>query len=108
MPECKYIVHPRNDHSNQMIAAALAQAGKGTGEEVEFVYKGKKKPGGYYVEHAFIVRLKACAPDTRIKIDYYEKRGGGAVEKYGIPKNKPSKELKKAKEYAKKAIAAKK
>lgn len=108
MPECKYIVHPRNDHSNQMVAAALAQACHGSGDEIEFVYKGKKKQGGYYVEHIFITRLKACAPDTRIKIDYYEQRGGGDVERYGIPGKKPGKKLKKAKEFVKKAVAAKK
>lgn len=99
MATYKYIVVPRDAHSNEVIATNLAQTCSLIGNETTFSVDNKEKQG-YYVTHQFITRLKNNR-DPRVKVEFYEQEGNNPIKKYSIPGKKPSKKLREVRKQLK-------
>jgi len=101
----KFIVVPRNQFANEIIAATLALTCDVTGNETIFEFNGVEKMG-YYVDHSFITRLKNNN-DARLKYDLFEQYGNLGIRKYGIPKRKDPRKVKEVKERLQEMVSRK-
>lgn len=104
MPDFKFIIVPRDHHTNEVIAEALAQV-CAIGSDTEVIFHvGTVEKRGYYVEHQFITKIKNFK-DPRIKVELYKQQGTGPIKPYDIPQRKPAKKVREAKKRVKEIIS---
>ena len=93
MNKYKYIVVPRDEHSNEVIGKMLLEVSAFDGNEVIFIEK-KFERRGYFIRHDFVTTLENCR-DKNLRYFLYSQEGDGAIRKYSIPKKRPSVHQKK-------------